>query len=55
MDNWYEYLKEEIISEKWRDGGIDCAFRHGRVLFAWTAGLISEEQKKELCDMIPEY
>ena len=28
---------------------------HGQVMFARTAGLITEEQKKELADMIPEY
>jgi hypothetical protein len=52
---WYEYLKTKIMSEGWVCGKVDYAFMHGQVLFARTAGLITEEQKKELSDMIPEY
>lgn len=53
--NWYEYLKEKIKSEKWTCGNTDCAFMHGQVTFAWIARLITDEEKEKLNDMIPEY
>jgi len=54
-NKWYEYLKNEIMSESWVCGKVDYAFRHGQVMFARTADLITEEHMKELSDMIPEY
>lgn len=54
-ENWYEYLKRNIKSEKWTGGDTSYAFMHGEVCFACLCGIISEEQRDELTDMIPEY
>ncbi len=54
-NKWYEYLKNQIMLESWACGKVDYAFRHGQVMFARTAELITKEQMEELSDMIPEY
>lgn len=54
-DKWYRYLKGKIMSESRTCGELGHAFVHGQVLFARTAGLITEEQKDKLSDMIPDY
>lgn len=51
---WYKYLKEKIKTDNFlTDTGY--AFIHGQVLFAYSAELITEKQKDELCKIIPEY
>lgn len=56
MENeWYEYLKKQIMLESWVCRKIDYAFQHGQVMFARTAELITKEQMEELSSMIPEY
>jgi len=54
-NKWYEHLKNQILLESWVCGKVDYAFRHGQVMFARTAELITKEQMEELSSMIPEY
>lgn len=56
-EHWYVFLKGAIMSniKEQRLKDLDYAFIHGQVVFAWTSGLITQEQANELSDMLPDY
>lgn len=52
--NWYDWLKEQIESRNFIRT-TECSYMHGQVAFAYISELITEEQKEELVNLIPEY
>ena len=54
-NKWYKSLLKEINEMTSKSFPCLNAFVHGQVFFAFTAGLITSEEMKELSDMIPEY
>ena len=52
--DWYKWLKEQIQSRDFVRT-TECAYMHGQLCFAYISELITNEQKEELVDLIPEY